>query len=230
MTSMHLIETTDIFNERKAEIDFYFDVLADFESNNDFVKTRDNVTLLLIMKSNFILMLYNLVEACVSSGMKEVIEHINEENLSYDLLIENLKKLWTEKKVTNIYQNRQFTKKQYIENVEKIVQQILNKEVICFMAERSSIIEEGNLDARKIREICKRYNITFKVRDAKYMRDIKERRNSLAHGDRAFSSSTGLTIKILEDYKKEVFDSLTKFIEGMEKYCRDREYKIHTLN
>lgn len=62
------------------------------------------------------------------------------------------------------------------------------------------------------------------------MKDIKERRNALAHGDRAFSSSTGLTIKILEDYKKEVFESLAKFIEGMETYCREREYKIHTSN
>ena len=158
MTSMHLIETTDIFNERKAEIDFYFDVLADFESNNDFVKTRDNVTLLLIMKSNFILMLYNLVEACVSSGMKEVIEHINEENLSYDLLIENLKKLWTEKKVTNIYQNRQFTKKQYIENVEVMMERMEKK-----MKEmKNEISEERDILSKTNNEIIENLEILQK--------------------------------------------------------------------
>ena len=70
--------TFDIFEERKEEIELYFSTL-ELMNNDEEIQCNKKITrdvrLYKIMKSNFILMLYNLVEACVVSGLMEIYEN-----------------------------------------------------------------------------------------------------------------------------------------------------------
>ncbi len=46
------------------------------DNGNPEIQTVDNTRFYKIMKSNFLLMLYNLVEACIVSGMMEIYEDL----------------------------------------------------------------------------------------------------------------------------------------------------------
>ena len=65
-----------IREDRKEEINFYYSIMIEIESADGHIETIDNNRLVKIMKSNLLLMLYNLVEACVVSGMMEIYEDL----------------------------------------------------------------------------------------------------------------------------------------------------------
>ena len=54
--------TLGIFEDRKEEINFYYSIMIEIESADGHIETIDNNRLVKIMKSNLLLMLYNLVE------------------------------------------------------------------------------------------------------------------------------------------------------------------------
>ena len=68
--------TLSIFADRKQEIEFYFSVMVEIDNGNPNIQTVDNTRFYKIMKSNFLLMLYNLVEACIVSGMTVSYTHL----------------------------------------------------------------------------------------------------------------------------------------------------------
>ena len=76
--------TMSIFNDRKEEIEFYFSVMVEIDNDNPNIQMIDNTRFYKIMKSNFLLMLYNLVEACIVSGMMEIYEDLGNNNCSYN--------------------------------------------------------------------------------------------------------------------------------------------------
>ena len=75
--------TLGIFEDRKEEINFYYSIMIEIESAEGRIETIDNNRLIKIMKSNLLLMLYNLVEACVVSGMMEIYEDLKNDGCSY---------------------------------------------------------------------------------------------------------------------------------------------------
>ena len=58
-----MIAIHDVLDDRKSEIEFYYSVMVDFDNNTNVLQTVDNQRFFRIMKSNFLLMIYNLVEA-----------------------------------------------------------------------------------------------------------------------------------------------------------------------
>ena len=68
--------TFSLFEGRRSEIEFYYSILLDIENNTGKIQTIDNSKFFRILKSNFLLMLYNLIEACVVSGMLEIYESL----------------------------------------------------------------------------------------------------------------------------------------------------------
>ena len=76
--------TLGIFEDRKEEINFYYSIMIEIESADGHIETIDNNRLVKIMKSNLLLMLYNLVEACVVSGMMEIYEDLKNDGCSYN--------------------------------------------------------------------------------------------------------------------------------------------------
>ena len=67
-----MIAIHDVLDDRKSEIEFYYSVMVDFDNNTNVLQTVDNQRFFRIMKSNFLLMLYNLVEATFTTGMLEI--------------------------------------------------------------------------------------------------------------------------------------------------------------
>jgi len=203
--------TLDILEDRKNEIDLYYLALVDIETiSDDYNNNRHifNDEFIKILKSNFILLLYNLVEATIVSGIEEIYSKIKNEECKYNFVIPEIKRIWS---------NSQFKLKEN-KNVsrDKIIDSIIND---IINIDKSSIGISGNLNDSKIREICKYHGILYSQSNGSKLSEVRNKRNSLAHGISSFTECCrDLTINDLEQIKDEVLNFITSILEDMKKY------------
>lgn len=219
-----MIETKSIFDERKQEIEFYYSILLDMEQNNkNIINTIDNTLFFKIMKSNFLLMLYNIVEATVTTGMLEIYDQLMSDSCTYSSLILELQNIWRDNKVKEVFSSSSELKA-YTKRVKKVVDIILDENPLDFNKTMLNI--NGNLNAQKIKKICDEHCIRYQVIDDDMkLEKVRKKRNSLAHGDESFSNcARDLTITDLENIKDTIFSFLNGIIEGMSKYCTEKQY------
>ena len=217
-------ETKGIFDDRKQEIEFYYSVLLDMEQNNkNIINTIDNTLFFKIMKSNFLLMLYNIVEATVTTGMSEIYEQLMSDSCTYSSLILELQNIWRDNKVKEVFSSSSELKA-YTKRVKKVVDIILDENPLDFNKTMLNI--NGNLNAQKIKKICDEHCIRYQVIDDDMkLEKVRKKRNSLAHGDESFSNcARDLTITDLENIKDTIFNFLNSIIDGMDKYCTEKQY------
>lgn len=70
------------------------------------IKDRDNFEAIVkIMKSNSILMLYNLVESTIRVSMLDYYSSLNDKQLSFSQAIESIQKLWVKNHLNQINSN-----------------------------------------------------------------------------------------------------------------------------
>ena len=95
-----MITTHEVFNDRKNEIEFYYSIMIDMDDETKHtLNTIDNQRFFRIMKSNFLLMLYNLVEATFTTGMLEIYDQLKRENCSYEAVIDEIRNIWRDYKI-----------------------------------------------------------------------------------------------------------------------------------
>lgn len=224
-----MIETIEIYDERKNEIEFYYSVMVDFEyseiNDENRIQTIDNAKFFRIMKSNFLLMLYNLVESTISTGIKEIYDSLKNDNCSYKDVISEIQNIWRNYKIREIY-NSTSELKAYTNRVKKIVEDITNNAQIILKKNMLNI--SGNLDAKKIKDICDNHRIRYsidKTIDDSELTNVKNKRNALAHGTISFSEcARNLTLSDLETIKNTVLNFISLIIQAMEKYCNEKLY------
>lgn len=219
-----MINTNETFEERKHEIEFYYSVLVEMDNGNkDIVNTINNPLFFRILKSNFLLMLYNLVEATVTTGMLEIYEKLKNEACTYSDLINELQNIWRDYKVKEVYSSSSELKA-YTNKVESIVKNIIEDTPLIF--NRGMLNINGNLNAKRIKNICDKHCIRYRVIDDEMkLEKVRKKRNSLAHGDESFSNcARDLTVSDLENIKDTIFGFLSGIIEGMEKYYNEKQY------
>lgn len=224
-----MTNTLEIFADRKSEIEFYFSVILDYNDNNTkVINTIDNKKFFRIMKSNFILMLYNLVESTITNGFEEIYEDLKSNNCTYNELIKEIQNIWRENKIREIYKPETILKT-YTNRVENIVNDIINEVPITL--HKGMINISGNLNAKSIKDICNKHHIRYTVIDDKNILDnVKNNRNALAHGDISFSKcSRDLTINDLENTKDTVINFLEGILKGMEEYCDGKKYRNDSI-
>lgn len=98
-----MIAIHDVLDDRKSEIEFYYSVMVDFDNNTNVLQTVDNQRFFRIMKSNFLLMLYNLVEATFTTGMLEIYDQLKSDECSYANVIDEIQNIWRDYKIKEVY-------------------------------------------------------------------------------------------------------------------------------
>ena len=98
-----MISTLSIFEDRKEELEIYFSIMKDVDSEQPTIHTINNPRFFRILKSNYLLMLYNLVEACTVSGIKEIYESLKSDNCSYKDVSDEIKNIWVSYQVGKVY-------------------------------------------------------------------------------------------------------------------------------
>lgn len=219
--------TMSIFNDRKQEIEFYFSVMVQVNNDSSDIHTIDNIRFYKIMKSNFLLMLYNLVEACIVSGMMEIYEDLANSNCSYNQVTREIQDIWSKYKINEIYGSAT-GRTAYENRVQKIIHDITTNAPIILSRDALGI--SGNLNAKKIKAICDKHKIRYQLATSgEALERVKRERNSLAHGDVSFSEcARDLPLGDLEDIKDEVILFLTGILDGMKSYYDQKLYKNST--
>ena len=218
-----MTNTFDLCENRLQEIEFYYSFMLELNAGNSLVSAVDNVKLLRIMKSNFLLMLYNFVEACIVSGMMEIYEDLKMSESSYEFLVDEIRTIWSNYEIGKVY-NNSAGRTTYERKVEKLIKHVISNEpvVLC----RDSLGISGNLDARKIKELCDRHKIRYVVAgDDGCLKIVKDKRNHLAHGDESFGDcARDMSIGDLEHIKDEVVRFIKAILDGMKSYYDNKGY------
>lgn len=222
-----MITTHEVFNDRKNEIEFYYSVMMDMDDETKHtLNTIDNQRFFRIMKSNFLLMLYNLVEATFTTGMLEIYDQLKRENCSYEAVIDEIQNIWRDYKIKEIYKPESGLTT-YTNRVRNVVLDITQNAPLTLTKGMLGI--NGNLNAKQIKDICDRHRIRYRVTDDRQILEkVKKKRNSLAHGDESFSHcARDLTLTDLEIIKDTVILFIQEILDSMEKYCDEKQFLRH---
>ena len=95
------------------------------------------------------------------------------------------------------------------------------------MLSRDALGISGNLNAKKIKEICDRHRIRYRLETrGESLERVKLERNNLAHGDVSFSDcARNLSLGDLETIKDEVFLFIDGILRGMKDYYDGKQYR-----
>lgn len=217
-----------LFEDRMSEIEFYYSIMVDIENGSGEIQTIDNSRFQRILKSNLLLMLYNLVEACVASGLMEIYESVKNSQIGYNELIDEVRMIWSNYEIGQLHLSGA-GRKTYEEKVQTIINQVLlNRPIILHLENRRF---GGNLDARAIKELCDKHRIRYVASDdGGCLRTVKDKRNNLAHGDESFGDcARDITLTDLEHIKDEVQKFIKGILDGMKIYYDNKCYLLRNV-
>lgn len=215
------------FQDKVKEIDRFYNLIkyieegASLHYNDKYVRIETGTTSTL--KSSFILTLYNLVEATVTSCLQVIHSKIIEENILYFELNNSLQKLLLNYNYKTINKNTD----KGIENLHILITTVVKDKAISDkLIADIQFLYSGNLDAKKIRNIAKKYDIPFdKYSDS--LEAIKNMRNKLAHGEVSFEEGgRDKTIDYIQKLKDNTVEFMREFIHSVQQYINNARYKI----
>ena len=132
-------------------------------------------------------MVYNLVESTIMSGILEVYDIFSQHGITYKMVRKEIQDIWFSFKFNQVY-DKSAHYHSYRDKASEIITSILSDDVLTLDRKATDI--SGNLDADKIRNICKehgiRYSLEQQCRGGAVLADVKDKRNNLAHGTVSF--------------------------------------------
>lgn len=218
----------DTFEQRVKEIDLYYQALQKMNEmvtskrisdDNKDVFTDDFIK---ILKSNSILMVYNLVESSIMGGIVTIYDTLESRKISYYSVCKEIQQIWFDFQFNQIF-DPNTNHNSYKDKASKIVDEILSGSTLKLTRKAANI--SGNLDADKIRQICKNHGIYFTLprecRGGSVLSQVKDKRNDLAHGTISFMEcgrdfSVNDIIKIKDEtilFLRSVLESIKKYYE-----------------
>lgn len=221
--------TFDVYNERINEIELYFNAIQQlYSTQNQFNENYEfhSDDFLKMLKSNALLMIYNLVESSIIGGILEIYDDLRSNGYTYRDVRQEIQDIWFSFKFNQVY-DKGAHYNSYRDKAIEIINSILNGEVIALDRKATDI--SGNLDAEKIRQICKRHGIAYTI-DAEckggiVLEDVKNKRNELAHGTTSFvECGRNYSIDDLIKIKDQTIKFLNCILNGMKQYYDSKRY------
>ncbi|TMP46845.1 MULTISPECIES: MAE_28990/MAE_18760 family HEPN-like nuclease [unclassified Pseudoalteromonas] len=214
------------YNKRKLEIEAYLNLLTALDKDGANITDIDGnifpVSSLAnkVCKASTHLIIYNLVEATVSEGVKSIYNKIADEKLGFIEIMEKLRKVWWHSKSISL---TTCASNNLIDNIYDYYCEAHNNTPLDFSNFISGV--SGNLDADIIRNVCHTYGIT-PVSDGRDLGSVKQNRNDLAHGNKSFSDiGQDQVPSDLYNVKIRVFDFLDEFVANVNTYLTELHYK-----
>lgn len=201
----------DDFDEKRIEASILLGHIKELSEQSG------NVNKVAIIKSAFMVLLYNAIESTTVLVLERVHEKISRHK--YDELSEPLKKIFVE-----CYLFNEGKKKQQ-KNLNSIVDNALKFPTFEELTKKINLFS-GNLDARELTNILSRYGIgkITSVNKEKLL-IVKNKRNQIAHGEVMFKECCrNSTYDELSIIQNAVFDSLDQMISLTERYFENNRY------
>ncbi|GCD51403.1 MAE_28990/MAE_18760 family HEPN-like nuclease [Acetobacter pasteurianus] len=183
---------------------------------------KKTINIIVILKASLYVALYNNVEATVYAVLEKV--HCELSNIGFNDLSPALKSLMIS---YGIGKNNMQDKAK----AKRIVKERFENENTKFpqlseFLKRKSIFS-GNLDARKLRVICKLYgmdDINFSQKTDRIL-IVKNKRNKISHGELSLlDAGKGISNNEMKNTIKDIHNTMTDFVSHCKKFL---EIKIH---
>lgn len=227
--------TINVYWDRISEIELYFKALQELyvsQSISEEKFTFHSDDFLKILKSNALIMVYNLVESSIMGGILEIYDEVKTRGLSYSDVRKEIKDIWFSFMFNQVY-DKQAHHNSYRNKATEIINSILNGDTISLDRKATDI--SGNLDAEKIRHICEDHGITFSVssecKGGIVLTDVKNKRNELAHGTTSFvECGRDYTIDDLIKIKDQTILFLEGILNGMKIYYDEQQFLYASID
>ncbi len=200
-------------SEKAAEADLLFQLIGGVSNQ------KNSINKVAILKSTFVLLLYNTIEATVSMVFEEIHDKLSVEH--YSDLAPKLQEIWVQ---------YHFYNKIKPTLIKKCMDDTFAKTLgFPTFAEFTTRIKlfSGNLDSRKIDELLKKYGIgVLKTKDRGKLVSVKDIRNKLAHGESTFKEACrNMTAEELNQLRKVVFSVLISILNQADEFLNEKKYK-----
>ena len=221
--------TLEIYKDRIAEIELYFKSIKQLYENQHTSEIKYDFyadDFLKMLKANALLMIYNLVESSIMGGIIEIYDEMKANGSSYNNVRKEIRDIWFYFKFNQVYDKKAHYNS-YREKAMEIINSIMSDEIISLDRKATDI--SGNLNAEKIRQICKEHGIEYSIdancRGGVVIDDVKNKRNNLAHGTISFvECGREYSVEELVKIKDETVKFLDGILAGMENYYNSKLY------
>lgn len=234
----------DYFNRRVIEVDLYFKFLENLDKKEPSLhyqglKTLEDddiqevsltmpisAELIKILKANAYLILYNLIEASFKEALWEILEKVQENNLDYTSISENIQKIWHTEKAWNY---RNYTPNQFSDLIKNTAYLVLQDSI---KFNRNFINKKqlsGNIDTNTIIALSALYGFALpkiKEQEKSNFDTVKTQRNNLAHGNLTFTEcGKEYSITELIKLKNVVIEFMQEILQNISQFIEDEKYK-----
>ncbi len=210
---MSLEETRNEFNVRIQEGEAFVAFIERLQNSPDAdvpIKT---------LKASCFLLLYNLIESTLTGAIESIHEEIEKSGHGFDECRDELKQ--------EFY--RLLRKRNWSKISENIVS--INKDIVRQTFVRREVFS-GNLDPKKFREQAQKYGFQPPKSTKQHrIRELKDKRNDLAHGVFSFAEiGRELSIKDMQECLEAVSSFLTEALAHIDEYLTKKEYLKPSLS
>ena len=176
-----------------------------------------------ILRANFYLILYNLVESTLNSIISVVKDTVNDEKVPLDKLVTRLIHLH----IGGLYKNVS-SQNRILEISKELFQKTANKENV--LLEKLGFNTSGNVDYDYFQKVvnaigCRGRLYIDENRVKNAMERTKNHRNKLAHGNWSFSiAGSMLTLSQIKEDHQCIVNYLNQSLHNLEPFIDDKKY------
>lgn len=217
------------FEKRRLETKEYLDFILALTNDIENVSNKTNLSGIpncrtAILKANFILMLYNMIESTARTALVVIYEKIYNDSLTFEQCRTEIKELLISEirrhlvKDSKVFKNAHETATPFFMCVYKVI------------SDKKDFFS-GNVDGRQIKKAFKQFGLTLDREGKEYKfpksKNIKEIRNQLAHGEVSFNElGRNIEPTDLVDYYNQVNNMLKRLLEEVEDFVEGKKYRI----
>jgi len=208
-----MLSIRDDFEERIKEADILLKHIEDLSNQTNSVQKSS------ILKSAYIILLYNIIEATTRLVFERI--HDDLSNYSYQQFSEKIQLLFVD------YYFKNQSDKKYKSNIDNTFSNALKFPLLEDYTKKVTLFS-GNLDARELNKLLKKYGIgALTTRNKHMLLTIKNKRNKLAHGEDMFKDSCrGYTVKELTAFKSAVYNTMKQLINLGDTFLISKIYLV----
>jgi len=205
------------FDERKQEVDTFIQFIGRVEEQSIYTEE------IKILKSQAILMLYNLIEGTVNKGIETIFNKVSDEALSHHEASHQIRIIWLRYFKLHLDDGGQHVDR--LSSFDSFINQQININIAEFRKTNPSYFKGGSLDSAAIKSILKKFTIEFDAFEYK-LQEIKEERNFLAHGEKSFTEiGQSKTVAEVKETMSKVIEFLSLYVAEIEKYLNEELYR-----